>query len=100
MVFFKYIYVFPVTTLPREAVTNCTLVSAKQNQKTQKITGKIKLAYVHKYTFSFVFELHDHREYKIFTGIPPAAQRTVSSDSSDSFAEALIQKNKEPFLRR
>lgn len=42
--------------------------------------------------FHLYFELHDHREYKIFTGIPPPAQRTVSSDSSDSFAAALIQK--------
>lgn len=50
--------------------------------------------------FHLYFELHDHREYKIFTGIPPPAQRTVSSDSSDSFAAALIQKKKEPFLRR
>lgn len=53
-VFLKSVVVFSVTTLPREAVTNCTsgLVSAK---KTTKRTGKIKLAYVHKYTFAFVF---------------------------------------------
>lgn len=50
--------------------------------------------------FHLYFELHDHREYKIFTGIPPAAQRTVSSDSSDSFAAALIRENKKNSRRR
>lgn len=50
---FYIILFFSVTTLPREAVTNCTLglVSAK---KQKEKTGKIKLAYVHKYTFSFL----------------------------------------------
>lgn len=47
--------------------------------------------------FHLYFELHDHREYKIFTGIPPAAQHTVSSVSSDSFAAALIQKKRNLF---
>lgn len=39
-----------ITTLPREAVTNCTLglASAKKQKKQKK-----HLAYVHKYTFSF-----------------------------------------------
>ena len=53
----------------------------------------MKLAYVHKYTFSFLVWIPPQRVQNLYRYLPPAVKRTVSAEYSDSFAP-IIKKNK------